>query len=61
MIEQDFIVVCCVCKNTKLSEKEWIPLLQEYPGKKVSHGMCPPCFEEYMLDLKESYDIKEAI
>jgi hypothetical protein len=48
----ELIVQCCVCKRVRTEENTW-EMYNRPIENKISHGYCPPCFEEAKREINE--------
>ncbi|MGB0583173.1 MAG: PAS domain-containing protein [Limisphaerales bacterium] len=50
----ELMPVCSWCKKVRHEEDEWLSLenyLLSHPDIRVTHGMCPACFDQMKLDI----------
>lgn len=59
---RDLLPICSYCKQIRDDEGAWHRLetyLHRHNGVEFSHGMCPPCLEDYLHDLdRDSLDME---
>lgn len=53
----DFVTICMICKKVKVEGEleNWSPVelnLEERMDIQLSHGLCPPCYVETIVELE---------
>ncbi|MCY3411526.1 MAG: hypothetical protein INQ03_07850 [Candidatus Heimdallarchaeota archaeon] len=50
---KEFITICAYCRKVKASKDNWESIKQLQTSRvRVTHGMCPDCFEEMMSKIE---------
>lgn len=52
-----FLSICAYCKKVRTENEQWKDLEQfigDETGSKLSHGICPSCYEEKIIPRKET-------
>lgn len=66
----DMVTVCSMCKKIRVSPQEWteieeglarLRLFEVGRMPRLTHGLCPTCYEAAMLELDESETPNKAI
>ena len=51
-----FVTICATCKKVKNERERW-STVEQYIEQRIdirfSHGLCPPCHDEALLELEE--------
>ena len=61
----EMLLVCSWCKKVKVGEEHWLEiedavaelsLFEQETFPRISHGLCPKCFDNLMAELEEKED-----
>lgn len=52
-----FVLTCCYCRAIRDEHNQWRPrtdFAADHTAVKFSHGVCPPCFDRVVKEIRHN-------